>query len=81
MPIGSAICSSGTESPVTALKFAIKKSAYLQYPSRERLKSTDAAKKTLAGLLPRYFPIRRPNTYPCTIEAAMKTRYRGSPHP
>ena len=30
IPTGNRICSSGTESPVTALKFEIKKSVYLK---------------------------------------------------
>ena len=78
MPIGSAIFKSGSESPVTALKFAMKKSAYLQYPSSAKLSATESERKSFF-LLTR--SMSRAKTYPCTMENTMNSRYLGSPQP
>ena len=78
MPIGRAIFKSGSESPVTALTFSIKKSAYLQYPSSAKLSASESVRKSFF-LRPR--SMRRAKMYPCTMENTMKSRNFGSPQP
>ncbi|MEI3088860.1 MAG: hypothetical protein V8T01_02365 [Oscillospiraceae bacterium] len=53
----------------------------MKYASAAKLRTTDAARHVFAAGLPRSFPISRPNTYPCTIDASITSRYRGSPQP
>ena len=63
MPMGSATCRSLIEAPVTAFRLAIKKSAYLQYPSSPRLRQTEAVKNSFDRLVClRFFSISRPKT-------------------
>ena len=79
MPIGRVSLRSGTERPVTALKFCIKKSAYLKYPKKVRLETTEKARKSFASPLPRKTSIKSPNTYPSPTVRSIKKTYRGSP--
>ena len=81
MPTGSAILSSGRDSPVARLTLLMKKSAYLQYPSNSRLKRTEAIRRALERPFPWYFSISSPKTYPWVMERSIKARYLGSPQP
>ena len=75
MPTGSAIFRSGTERPVTALKFSIKKSAYLQYASRPRLATAERASASFASFFPRKRSTKRAAIYDCVTDKSIKTRY------
>ena len=81
MPTGRATLRSGTERPVTALKFPIKKSAYLQYASRPRPAEAETVSADLAIIVPRKRSIKSAAIYDCVTDASIKTRYFGSPQP
>ena len=80
MPIGRAILSSGTESPVMALKLPIKKSTYLKYPSIARLLATE---RIINSFEMRFFSLKRsmrsPKIYPSVIARSIHITYLGSP--
>ena len=61
MPIGSAILSVFTESPVRAAKFSMKKSAYLKNPKTKRDAATEIITKSFDKKLPLNFSIKRPS--------------------
>ena len=60
MPTGSASFSSGRLKPVTALMLPMKKSAYLNKPSRLRLTTTDTISQNFFHRCCAAFPMARP---------------------
>ncbi|GLC81631.1 hypothetical protein LBYZC6_37450 [Lacrimispora brassicae] len=62
MPMGRTVFTIGTDNPVRELKFAIKKSAYLKYPSIPKEKTREATSHALPHGEPEYRWINKPRT-------------------
>ena len=78
--MGSATRSNFKDSPVTAFKLEIKKSAYLQYPRRPRLSTIDAVKKSFDRVgRCAFFSINRPKRNPCKMLSSINRQNLGSP--
>jgi hypothetical protein len=79
--MGSAIFKRGRESPVTALKLSIKKSAYLKKPRSAILEITERERNSFLKAFVFDLSIASPRKYPRRIETIIRNTYLGSPQP
>ena len=79
MPTGKAIFRSGTESPVSTLKFSMKKSAYLQYVSKPMFATTERKNAIFEIFVLKKRSMTSVATYDCVTDTSINTRNLGSP--